>query len=245
MSSCEEGAPSLWFLALQWAWDPPTVMRQRNRNLLATALAARTIFATTFRQRGAFRNSKTPHRINSPERAHASLCPLPSRYLSSMTATSTASFHQAHYRENPHHAPAPTLCGASVSARMGHGHDRFVCSPCCDESAVLHYTPSRCSRSVDWWGNRCCAGAAAERLPCDPPLPRLHRPCRAVLCAPPLPRYTAAVRHAEPRACGACGACERCATNREWRFYWGVSGVPRSLFRLGCAAPFEPQMHPF
>lgn len=219
---------------VQWAWDPPT-----HRDATTTATSSP---PPPRSGKGGPSAIPKPRTASIPPSAHT---PLPSRYLSSMTATSTASFHQAHYRENPHHAPAPTLCGASVSARMGHGHDRFVCSPCCDESAVLHYTPSRCSRSVDWWGNRCCAGAAAERLPCDPPLPRLHRPCRAVLCAPPLPRYTAAVRHAEPRACGVCGACERCATNREWRFYWGVSGVPRSLFRLGCAAPFEPQMHPF
>jgi hypothetical protein len=67
----------------------------------------------------------------------------------------------------------------------------------------------------------CCGPSVEWHIPCGFPLPRLHQPCAAVLCAPQCPPYAPErVSAVAPRGCGQCG---RCCLNSECRFYWGAT----------------------
>ena len=66
----------------------------------------------------------------------------------------------------------------------------------------------------------CCAPSVEWHPPCGFPIPRLHQPSAAILCAPECPPYAPDRQSVAPRGCGRCG---RCAVNRECLFYWGAT----------------------
>ncbi len=155
--------------------------------------------------------------------------------------TTTSTYHHAHYHENPHYAPPPHLYGSDTT----YPSTTLPCHPC-DRPTCCHtpyeytFRPSSHAKAKS-----CCSSSVKWHPPCPPTfVPRLHQPCIAVLCAPPVPSYTPDCKRFQARAIAkGCGDCRRCVLNSECAFYCGVSGEERTKGVWGCDGAFVPRMH--